>query len=165
MLVHTLAPPVTMMAFGSFFFGGGGGSHFFFSRAAAGPPPLAWGQDSQSGRFGRISGLPDFIAKTQRCVSVKVAATRQVTRGVKWRSSSCFTWWGSLAVQTPSNVQSWMGTDPSIVELCISILVINPSIRLNIDFLPMQKPASLHGNPRCQFHPLTFALHLSTSVF
>lgn len=99
----------------------------------------------------------------------------------KWRVASSDTrqrvspdgadWQGSYliceSVQNPHNAQSGMGTDPSIIDLCICILVMNPSIWFNIDFLPItvQKPASLHGNPRCQFHPLTLALHLSSWVF
>lgn len=110
-------------------------------------------------------------------LSVIVAATRQVMHSVKWHSSFCFTWWGRLARYPP---QRWISpdliqwsildgiflrTDPSIIDLCIC--VINPSIQFSIDFLPItvQKPASLHGNPRCQIHPFTLALYLSSSVF
>lgn len=170
MCLHALAPPVIMMAFGSFF----GGCRPFFSHAAAGPLPLVWGQDSQSGSFGRISRLHYQDTTLRLCLLMwlpqgewRVASsdTRHRVSPDDWQVSHLI----RESVQTPYNAQSWMGPDPSIIDLCtgICIFAINPSIPFNIDFLPItvQKPASLHGNPRCQFHPLTLALHLSSSVF
>lgn len=152
-----------MMAFGSFF---GGDSHFFFfftcSSWAAAAGVRAGFTKRTLWKSLRTSPLRCQDTTLPLCLLMWPPRDTSDTRrrvspdGADWRGSQLV----RESVQTPYNAQSGMGTDPSITDSCICILVTNPSIPFKIDFRPIrvQKPASLHGNPRCQFHP-------SSSVF
>lgn len=165
MLAHALAPPVIMMAFGSFL----GGQPFFFSTCsswATAAGVRAGFTKRKLWKNLRTSRLHCQDTTLRLCLLMWLPQDKWGVAspdGADWQVSHLI----RESVQTTYNAQSWIGTDPSIIDFCICIFVTNPSIRFNIDFLPItvQKPASLHGNSRCQFHPLTLALHLSRSIF